>query len=71
MRSGLPPPGRVTLGLVPRQRLGAHLASDRTEVWPERAIRMGIPVPSSASRVSALYLNWCRMAGMVVEQGLA
>jgi len=27
----------------------AYLASDLTEVWPLRAISMGVPVPSSAS----------------------
>ena len=31
----------------------AYLASDRTEVWPDRAISIGVPVPSSASCVSA------------------
>jgi hypothetical protein len=30
-----------------------HLISDRTDVWPDRAINIGVPVPSSASWVSA------------------
>ncbi len=58
--AGLTTAGRVALGLVPRQRLGAHrayLASDLTEVRPERAISMGVPVPSSASWVSAECLS--------------
>jgi hypothetical protein len=40
----------------------AYLASDRTEVCPERAISIGVPVPSSASWVSALCRSWCRVA---------
>jgi hypothetical protein len=38
------------------------LVSDRTEVCPERAISIGVPVPSSASWVSALCRGWCRVA---------
>jgi hypothetical protein len=38
------------------------LASDRTDVCPDRAISIGVDVPSSASWVSAECRSWCSVA---------
>jgi hypothetical protein len=54
----------------------AYLASDLTEVWPLRAISMGVPVPSSASwpcmtdLVSASSRAWPRAANSGDEEAV-
>jgi hypothetical protein len=49
----LPFPRWVALGLAARASASAetrtYLASDRTEVWPERAISIGVPVLTQRS----------------------
>jgi hypothetical protein len=37
----------------------AYLTSDRTDVWPDRAMSIGVDTPSSAACVSALCRSWC------------
>ena len=54
------------LGLVAGERhqaeTRAYLASDRTKVWPEQTMSIGVPVPFSASWVSAEWRSWRSVA---------